>query len=329
MRRIAGRTIAGMALIGGLVVGACGGQTTTPSEPVAVATPEFDAATADALRFRTEFGLRADFEFIAAVAVDPRAVMDFGVPLLPEEVREIERRSADADRIVPIVQTYVAGYPAEFGGLYIDQAHGGRVTVLFTDHLLEHETALRERLVGIGAVALRQVRYSEAVLRALQDRISTDSDWIATIPAVFQGVGVDTIGNRVEMNISSANGAADGLIRAYYGVEAAMINVISDGSGAALQPWGELHGQLVDIPAAVLRDLVILTELESGDVGVQCELGGDVGLGPDANGRFTLPCQAGTWTVRAARNIEDIVAEGSVVMPPGGTADVVLRPIAP
>ena len=55
---------------------------------------------------------------------------------------------------------------------------------------------------------------------------------------------------------------------------------------------------------------------------------GDVGIGIALDGTFELPCQGGHWTIQAGRNIDDIVAEGVVDVPPGGNATVILRPIA-
>ena len=223
-----------------LLAAGCGGQPGPASVSPSGASPsiaaEIDAATADAIRFRTEFGLRADLEYVLAVAADPRADMDFGVPLLPEEIAEIERRGADAHRIVPIVQEYVAGVPNEFGGIYIDQANGGRVTVLFTDHLAEHDLALRERLFGVGPVVVRQVRFAEAELVALMERISVDDAWFETIDAKLTGVSLDTIGNRVDVEISSTNAAAPGLIANHFAVPPGLLNVVSDGTGAAFTP---------------------------------------------------------------------------------------------
>jgi hypothetical protein len=199
--------VAAGLLVASLAVG-CGVPAAVPSAdpaPSAVATPEIDSATARAVQFRTSFGLRADLDHIRAVAVDKTASTEFGVPLLPAEVAEIERRGANADRVVPIVNRYAADHPEAFGGLWIDQQHGGIVTVVFTRDVELHTRALMAQLGGAGIVAIRTAGYSEAELRQLQDRIAADAAWFKSIPAQLQGVGFDPTVNAVEIDVSTAN----------------------------------------------------------------------------------------------------------------------------
>jgi hypothetical protein len=317
-----------------LVLAACGNTAPTASPlaaspPVAAETPELDAETAKALRFRTDFGLRADLEFIEAIAVDPRAVMDYGVPLLPEEVREIDRRAADAERIVPIVRMYVAGFAAEFGGLYIDQAHGGRVTVLFTDHLAEHDLALREQLFGVGPVVVRQIRFSEPELTAQQDRISADVDWFDTIDAKLTSVGLDTIGNRIEVTISSRNARAPGLIAAHFQVPPGMLNVHSDGTGAAFIPIVTIRGTVVTADGRTPGNNEYMVLARGPGPGACAGDVDEMGHGVNPDGTFEILCAAGSWTIviqDASAGPPDGVDLGHahVVVPPGGVVEMVI-----
>jgi hypothetical protein len=310
-----------------LVVAGCASPQATPApSPTVAATPELDRATAAAVQFRTSFGLRADLDFIRAVAKDPTASDEFGVPLLPAEVADIQRRGANADRVVPIVQRYAAEHPAAFGGLWIDQEHGGIVTVAFTQDAELHGRELAARLAGVGVVAIRSARYNESELRALQDRIVADDAWFKTIPAQLRGVGIDVIQNAVEIDISTANPRITDLIVARFGIPADAVIVNSDGTGVALEPWGTIRGKIVDVPPKVFPELTL--QYTSDRPGAECGMG-DVGIGPGADGTFELPCQGGHWTIQAGRNVEDIVAEGVVDLAPGGRASVVLRPIAP
>jgi len=297
--------------------------TPLPSATVA-ATPQLDLATRASVEFRTSFGLRADLEFIRMVAKDPTASNEFGVPLLRAEVADIQRRGANADRVVPIVQAYAAEHPAAFGGLWIDQEHRGVVTVVFTKDAELHAAELATRLAGVGVVNVRSARYSESELRALQDRIVADEAWFKTIPAQLQGVGVDVTKNAVEIDISTANARIKELIVARFGIPADAILVISDGTGIALEPWGTIRGKIVDVPPKVFGELTL--QYSSDRVGAGCGMG-DVGIGFKPDGTFELPCQGGHWTIQAGRNIEDIVAEGVVDLEPGGHASMILRPI--
>jgi hypothetical protein len=310
-----------------LAAGGCASPpAASPPTPTVAATPELDLATRAAVQFRTSFGLRADLEFIRMVARDPEASNKFGVPLLPAEVAEIQRRGANADRVVPIVQRYAAEHPEGFGGLWIDQEHGGIVTVLFTQDAELNGRELAGRLAGVGVVAIRSARYSESELRALQDRIVADDAWFKTIPAQLRGVGVDVTKNAVEIDISTANPRITELIVARLGIPADAVVVNSDGTGVALEPWGTIRGKIVDVPPKVFSELTL--QYTSDRAGAECGMG-DVGIGPKANGTFELPCQGGHWTIRAGRSIEEVVAEGVVDLAPGGRASVVLRPIVP
>jgi hypothetical protein len=283
-----------------------------------------DEKTATAVRIRATFGLAFDLETIGRVAVDPTATSEFGTPLTPAEIHEIEDRNARADRITPIVRSYAADHQSEFGGIWMDQSRGGLVIVSFTDHLDAHRRALAALLDGTGAVAVVPARYPENQLRVLQDRIAADRAWFDTIPASLQGVGVDTTSNVLEIEVSTANPAIADLIAARYGVPPDALRVVSDGTGIALEPWGRIHGRVIGVPRAVLAELIL--NYASDRAGAECGIG-DVGIGIAANGTFDLPCQGGHWTITAIRTIDDVVASGEVDLPPGGTASMILRPV--
>src|SRR4051794_14632458 len=105
MRR---RLMREMAVAASLFVAIAGCTSTAsppPAEPLAHESPDF--ATASAIQFRKTFGLRADTGYVQAVAADPRAdVIRFGVPLLPAEIAELDRRARNSDAVVLIVQGF-------------------------------------------------------------------------------------------------------------------------------------------------------------------------------------------------------------------------------
>jgi hypothetical protein len=296
-----------------------------PSAAPSLDRAGLDQATANAIQFRLGNGLRADLDYVRLVMADPTATSEFGTPLLPAEVRELFARNERADAIIPVVNEYAAANRAVFGGAWIDQAAGGLVTVSFTDDLLRHRLALADLLGTRGVVRVVQARYAESVMRALQERITADSDWFTTIPARLQGVGYGAISNAVEIDISTANPDVASLIAARFGVPADALVVRSDGTGIALEPWGTITGRVVDVPAKALVELSI--NYHGDRVGADC--GSEVGLGLTPAGTFELPCQGGHWVIEAGRTIEDIVARGEVDLAPGGTATVTLRPVAP
>jgi hypothetical protein len=297
-----------------------------PSPAPSIDLSGLDDATATAIRIRASFGLRLDLDYIRRVAADPDATSEFGTPLLPSEIQEIENRSARADAIVPIVQGYASANSAVFGGIWLDQARGGVVTVSFTDDLDRHRTALAALLKGQGVVNVVHARYAESVMRAVQDRIAADDAWFRTIPAMLRGVGYDVIANRVTIDVSTANPRIAALIVRRYGIPEDALQVNSDGTGVALEPWGVIHVRIADVPAGVRAELTL--QYHSDRPGADCGRG-DVGIGFEADGTTDLPCQGGHWEITAGRNADDLVARGEVDLAPGGTATVTLRPIAP
>jgi hypothetical protein len=285
-----------------------------------------DESTAAAIRIRATFGMPTDLETVRRVAADPTATTEFGTPLTPAEVHEIEARNQRSDRVGSIVRTYVADHPTEFAGLWVDQARGGVVVVSFTAHVEEHRRALSRLVDDLEWLAVVPARYQLADLRALQDRIAADRAWFETIPAALQVVGVDEIRNMLEIDISTANPAIADLIVARYGIPPDAIHVTSDGTGIALEPWGRIRGRVVGVPQRVLAELIL--NYHSNRVGADCGHG-DVGIGIAADGTFELPCQGGHWTITAGRSIDDIVASGEVDLAPSGSATMTLRPLKP
>jgi len=124
--------------------------------------------------------------------------------------------------------------------------------------------------------------------------VVADRDWMISIPAVFQSAGVDIVRNVTLVSVSSANPAAVDLIEAHNGFGAAL-DVESDGTGAALLPWGTIAGR-VRTPSGGLPPSADYYLRWSGNGPGDCGVG-DVGYGLSPEGAFTLPCQQGTWTI--------------------------------
>jgi hypothetical protein len=289
------RLIATVALAFGAIACSSAAPSPVPTE-AAIASPS--PAELEAIRFRTESGLRADLGFVRAVAANPAASSsEYSVPLLPAEIADLNARAANADAIRSAIQEYADLHPSEFGGMYLDQQHGGAVTTLWTGHLADHTAAVWRRIRPGSLVAFRQVPFSYAELRTLQDRISGDWDWMRAFAIAPTGVGVDVTGNHVEVDISSANAGAAALIVAHYAVPSGMIVVQSDGTGAALLGWGTVRGRVLDSlgqpPGAVIAEQLNLGWVSAGPG--KCG-GGDIGYGVGVDGRFELPCQVGAWT---------------------------------
>jgi hypothetical protein len=309
---------------------ACSASAPSPAPTqVAIETPS--PAELEAIRFRTDSGLRADLDYVRMVAADPSASSrQFSVPLLPTEIAELNDRAANADAIREAIQEYADLHPSEFGGMYIDHKSGGTLTTLWTGHLSDHVAAIGRRIRPGSRVAFRLVTYTYRDLRALQDRISGDWDWMRAFAIAPMGVGVDEVANRVVVDVSSANPNAIALVLAHFAVPVGMLEVTSDGTGAELIPRGNVSGHVLDSlgkePGDRFASLVYLAWDSDGpgDCG-----GGDIGYGITGAGRFTLPCQAGGHTidvqVSGPGDGWTSIGSGHVVAVAGTTVELVIR----
>lgn len=315
-----------------LVLAACGAGVPSPSTsagPVPGATapapnPGVDAADiAEAISFRREFGLRSDEAWVRAVAANPAAVMDFGVPLLPFERDQIENRPVGEDPVVLAVQGYLAKHPDIAGGLYLDQARGGIVTMLVTADPELHEAAVRAEIGADAPLAVRQVRWTERELRDLQDRITADRAFLASIPAVMTTASVDIVGNIAELTISSAApDAAQRIIEHFAAGE--RLRVLSDGTGVLLLPTGRILGRILAPPGT---DLSALSPQYEADIDIGPR--DAVGIAVAPNGTFTidrLPPATYTITILELREAGNVtVGRATVVLPPGAAVAVEIR----
>ena len=317
-------------MIVALVAIACAGTpaaTTSPSGANPSGSPApvdpdpgatLDARIEDAIAFREQMGLRADLGWVQAVAANPDATEDWGVPLLPFESAELERRQTGEGELVGVVVEYLAEHADVSGGLYIDQPLGGIVTVLVTDDPAPHRAAL-EALLGPDAVAVRQVRWTEAELSDLQSTVATVTDQIEAIPARVTSTSTDVIGNQVEVTVSSAVPDVAARIAGLVGAADGQLRVVSDGTGILLLPTGRIEGRVVAPPGT---DMTALSPTFQADVDIGPRDGVGVVVGPD--GRFTLadlPPTGYTVTILETTDFGGHeVGSARVTVPPGGVA---------
>lgn len=313
------RLLPALFLIGAVVL-ACAEQAAPSSAdpaPPAVDAPDglTRAEIAQAIALRREFGLRADEGWVREVAANPAAVMDFGVPLLPFERDEIMNRPNGGDELLAPIQAYLAAHADVSGGIYIDQANGGIVTILVTDDPAPHEAALAELVGPDAAVAVRQVRWTEADLNGLHERIVADQAFLPSLPARMKSTATDTIDNVVELSISSAVPDAAERIIAHFGAQG-RLRVISDGTGVLLQPTGRILGRVLAPPGTDFTNLSPQFEADI-DIGARDAMG--IPVQPD--GTFLierLPPATYTVTILEFGEVGNTeVGRGTVVLPPG------------
>ena len=291
-----------------LAIGACQNAPASPSAIPGLSSPSAEPAapTADelkAIRFRTDNSLQADLAHVRAVASDPAAGTEFGVPLLPSEFDELMSRTANAEDIIAIVQAEAAKAPNDYCGMYLDNANEGAVTSSWKSNRLIHEIAIRTQVRPNARIAFRDCRWSEPEQEAAMERIrAIDYRWMEEeIPAALQGYGFDTIKDQLHMEISSAVPNAPDLVRRHYeeaGLPVGMLLVTSDGTGAVLLPWGSVKVTAVDVDGERIRDMGLLMLVGSDGSGPgQCG-GGDMGYTVGSDGVGELPCQVGSWTIQ-------------------------------
>lgn len=322
----------------GLALGACqAGIVPTPSQRPA-ATPPAAAVWAEppsqaeleAIRFRTEMGLRADITHVRAVAADPSAGMEFGVPLLREEIAELLSRAADVDAIVEVVEAEAAQFPRDYCGLYLDNQNEGAVTSAWKSSLKLHERAIRSKLHPNANVAFLDCRYSEAEVNELCDQLNAaDHDWMLEIPAIPTSWGCGNANFRVEMSISSVvPDAADRVLRHYaelYNLPPGILVVTSDGTGAALRPWGKILITVLRPNGKPAGPNSLGLNWEGDLPGLYCGIG-DMGFGVNDDGTPTeLPCQAGQWAIAVEEFGGPVIGRGIVEVEGGKTAELTIR----
>ena len=225
--------------------------------------------------------------------------------------------AVDIESLASDMQAYGSTVADEFGGGFIDQA-GNNVVALFTGNLELHRQAILDR-VGKPApqLVVRQVKYSEAELNALQDRINADTgpgqpDWLTAINAKLMGVGVDVEHNCVGMEISTSNPEVPTAILARFGVPADELRIESDGTGVQLMPkgWVDVSVQVAARVAGPPGGWSI--DMHPDAPGIWG--GGDIGYGVEAGGKSAVPATVGGWTVNLLDENQKVMASGHVTI---------------
>jgi hypothetical protein len=289
-----------------------------------------DPEVEQAVTFRRTFGLRFDLPFVIASLTDPNASnLDYGLPVYPDEAIKLQADLDEQNELIPIVVGYAQAHSDESGGVYIDRdKHNGMVTSLWTDHLPEHAAALAKLLDGRVTLVLK-VRYSEAELRALADKVFEDRDWMEAIPARMQSIGAGTIENAVLMDVSSAEPTAVQQIEDHYGLGDKLV-VTSDGTGEVFIPYGTVKGKIRTADGKIPKSVDELFLGYDYDPAIPGECGGgDIGYGFKADGTFEYPCKAGVRTITVTGhnakggNVE--VGRAKVTVIAGETVRVTIR----
>ena len=182
-------------------------------EPAAAQVDE--QRLADEIRFRHDFGLRADEAYVRELMADPSAYGRWDYALTEAEAAEMDRRYAMEGQMDPLERA-AEGLPA-FAGHWIDQRAGGIITVAFTQNAASHR-ALLEALVPTGAqLRLVEVRYALADLEAVEDRITKDRDRLLADGVEVSFWGTDISENRVAVGVIDLTARKEQVLQTRYG----------------------------------------------------------------------------------------------------------------
>lgn len=232
-----------------LVVAAC-----SPASPAATAvpTPEtkaspfLDPAAVEAMTFRRAVGLQADEAWVRAVAANPAAIVGlqtYGIPMLPEEVVELERRLARIDDALAFGNSYGAEFPDGFGGAAIDPRAGFRLVLLYTKDVDLH----RQRLGGMPSPLrpeVRQAHWTIAELEEFRANVTSATNSVSGIK--IYGAAIDTLANRVIVTFGAADPELGGQLLGLFGSTGWLVPSWAGPIEAVDRPVGALLITVVD-----------------------------------------------------------------------------------
>jgi catechol 2,3-dioxygenase-like lactoylglutathione lyase family enzyme len=266
-----------------------------PSPPPAV-HPIAAADLAEAIRFRTEFGLRADEAYVRAVFANPTASLDFGVPLLPAEAIDLRKRASAAADVALVVRSYGATVPDEYAGVYIESATGN-VYGLFTAHVDEARSAITARISPLARFVAGPARFALGQLKTTLAAAGSDEmqAWLQSIGAPFRAGSLRIAENDVWLVLDGVPDDIHSIAR-HLGVDEAMISITVEPDQLAKLPRGSIRGVVVDASGRAVTDRN-LDVLAVGDIS-DYEPDGGTGIGTDLAGAFEIDRVAAMgWTI--------------------------------
>lgn len=131
-----------------------------------------DPDVAAAQQARAAVALPSDIATVEALlAAGPEGdVWPLGYPHTAEEFDAVMSRNGDVDQIGELQQWAASTHPDTWGGLWLDQARGGLVTVAFTADIEDRVADIAERY-GLEVRGV-EVSFTEAELSAAQDTLN-------------------------------------------------------------------------------------------------------------------------------------------------------------
>lgn len=161
----------------------------------------------EAVRFRNDFGLRADRDFVAATFADSRFdASAYSVPLTDAEVEDLADRARVREDFQPLLEAAIKD--PTYAGAYIDQQRGGR-PVLLSSSPDALTGALRRHPSSQVAHDVVGVTYTLDELLAVQEAIEGDAVELARVGIELISVGINVPENRVVVGVTSPSAATE------------------------------------------------------------------------------------------------------------------------
>jgi hypothetical protein len=180
----------------------------------AVSAQPSEERLADEIRFRRDFGLRADEAYVRDLISQRPANARWDYALTDAEAREMDRRALMEAAMAPLEEASESR--PDFAGHWIDQRNGGVITIAFTRNAVGHRNALN-RLVPAGAeLRLVDVPFALADLKAVEDRITSERDALLADGIEVSFWGTDISENRVRIGIVDFTDQKAAVLRARY-----------------------------------------------------------------------------------------------------------------
>lgn len=232
-----------IAVVFGCVLAACGSA--VPSGTPAP-SPTLEPSIAAAIEVRGLYGLRDDEPYVRFVADNPLASKDaLGIPLLPQELADLEARTADRAQVLAIVEAYGQQHPEAYAGMAVDESGGGDVVAWFASDLARHEAAILRRTGPLAKLRVEPASWTIAELQERAKQVRDGRPWLAETGAPLVLADVSVPDNKVVAVVSSADPDAPARIVEHFDGEG-WLQVESDGTGPWTGGTGRLEVLVVD-----------------------------------------------------------------------------------
>jgi hypothetical protein len=265
------------------------------------------------------FGLRDDDAWMQALAVDPAAQNDSGVPLLPAEVEVIGHATTSLAEATAVLRSYGELHPDAYAGFSIAEDSPLTAILYVTKDVDEHQAAADLLLAGSTVTAdVRMVGTTRAYLRQYRRQIEADTDWLEDIGARLLDVDISIEDNDIRIRYEAANQALDEQIVEHYGAPP-WLRAEWEGPLPWTGPTGSLEIRAIDNAGRPRARL----SCDARPVDPVVRYGVGVGILTDDDGTCTLPNVPAAPMIAIASD-GDREWTGAVDVPANGTGMVTI-----